>query len=237
MLDPVFAVCTATAIVVTVLPTPRIINMGLANMNRRSWVSTLAWACAAFAAASAEVYAQSPVARPPVTVLLQFDGDHSDDTLDELKRELSAIVGRTGLSFEYRMRSELGDTSTPSDLVVVKLRGRCRMEKLPPLMDERGPFAFTHVVDGAVLPYSEVACDRVRRSIYPIMKADDRKHGDRVLGRALGRVVAHEIYHMVGKTEKHGSHGAAKPAISGAQLIASELGFDPADIERLHRAR
>jgi hypothetical protein len=40
---------------------------------------------------------------------------------------------------------------------------------------------------------------------------------------------------MVGKTEKHGTSGTAKPAISGAQLIASELGFDPADIEKLHR--
>lgn len=174
--------------------------------------------------------------RAPLTVLLQFDGDHSDVSLEEMKREVSNIMGLAGVSIDYRLRSELSSTDTPSDLVLIKFRGRCQMENLPPLMDERGPFAITNMTDGAVLPFSEVACDRVRDSIRRSMNGNELKRGDALLGRALGRVVAHELYHIVGKTPDHGKRGVAKTAMSGYQLIADELGFDPADIERLHKA-
>lgn len=39
------------------------------------------------------------------------------------------------------------------------------MEPVPYRYDERGPLAFTHSVDGEILPFSEVACDKVRSSL------------------------------------------------------------------------
>ena len=71
------------------------------------------------------------------------------------------------------------------------------MQPVPYLMDERGYYAFTHVSDGNVLPFSEVECDKIASSIRPEMSKSQWHDRDSVLGRAMGRVLAHELYHML----------------------------------------
>ena len=105
---------------------------------------------------------------------------------------------------------------------------------MPLLYDERGPLAFTHSTDGEVLPFSMVSCDRVRHSVESAMWGGDRARADLLLGRALGRVLAHELVHIVAKSSKHGVKGVAKTALSGGQLIADRLELDVDDVERLH---
>jgi hypothetical protein len=175
-------------------------------------------------------------ARPsgPVTVLLQFDQDHSNLSVEEMKRELEAIMGGAGLKFNFRLLRDVSNGDSFNDLVVVKFRGKCRMDHVPMLFDERGPLAFTHSSDGNILPFSEVECDRIRLSISSVMFGEDRKRADLLLGRALGRVVAHEIFHIVAQSKKHGQKGVAKTALSGSQLIADQLPLHKHDIERIH---
>jgi len=55
-----------------------------------------------------------------------------------------------------------------------------------------------------------------------------------LLGRALGRVLAHEVVHILSKSGAHGRVGVAKTALSGSQLIAPELRLGAADLERIH---
>ncbi len=100
------------------------------------------------------------------------------------------------------------------------------MEPVPFFYDERGPLAFTHSSDGMVLPFAEVACDKVRSSVNSALWGAQRKNSAMLFGRALGRVLAHEIYHVRAKTTHHSSRGVAKNRLSGAQLIADDLGFD-----------
>lgn len=170
----------------------------------------------------------------PVTVLLQFDQDHSDLSVEEMKKELAAIMVDAGLKFDFRLLRDVTTGDSFNDLVVVKFRGTCRMDIQPVLLDERGPLAFTHSSDGHILPFSEVECDRIRLSVRSAMLGNDKGREDMLLGRALGRVVAHEIFHIVGGTRKHGQKGVAKTALSGSQLIADRLALHPNDIDRLH---
>jgi hypothetical protein len=53
------------------------------------------------------------------------------------------------------------------------------------------------------------------------------------LGRALGRVLAHEVVHMLSKSALHGQRGVTKKALSGTQLLAPELLLDREDVDRL----
>jgi len=170
-----------------------------------------------------------------ITLLLKFDSDHSEQSIVEMKREISKIMKDTGIQFDFRMMSELDQHPSFNDLVVVKFKGHCRMEQLPMMLDERGPLAFTHTSDGEVLPFSEVACDRVRSSVNSAMwGGDDRKNADVLFGRALGRVLAHELYHIVGNTEKHGTRGSvAHTSLSGAQLISDKLLLHEDDVDKL----
>jgi hypothetical protein len=169
-----------------------------------------------------------------ITLLLQFDHKHSERSVEEMKREMNAIMKDTGLELDFRSLKDFNPNEPVSDLVVVKFRGTCQMDTMPILFDERGPLAFTHSSDGEVLPFSEVACDRVRQSVESAMWGGDRLRADLLLGRALGRVLAHELVHIVAKSHKHGTKGIAKTSLSGVQLIADRLQLDAHDVERLH---
>jgi hypothetical protein len=86
-----------------------------------------------------------------------------------------------------------------------------------------------------VLPFAEVSCDRIAKAVATAMWGGERKEADRLLGRALGRVLAHELYHILGKTHEHNADGSlAKEAISAKQLISDKrITFDVRDLNRM----
>ena len=122
------------------------------------------------------------------------------------------------------------------NLVVVTFHGTCIMEPIPFLYDERGPLAFTYSSDGNVLPFGEVACDKVRSSIGKAMWGGDYRRSDTLLGRALARVLAHELYHMLAHTPEHAKTGLARHDLSGSDLISDELRLNPTELNRIRSA-
>ena len=67
----------------------------------------------------------------------------------------------------------------------------------------------------------------------PAMTADHLRRSEEVFGRAVARVVAHELYHILGRTCSHGHSGIARHSLSGQDLVAERLHFDGRDVERL----
>lgn len=186
-----------------------------------------------FAALTLIAAGSSQAAVTPTTVLLQFEQPHAEKTLQEVRSELSSIMKDAGLTFELRLFSELSPWTEFGDLMVVRLKGRCRLDasSVPP--QDKGPLAFTHTSDGKVLPFVEVACDRIRAAVRPVLWGEQLRHTDELMGRALARVIAHEIYHIVAGTRAHGGSGVARHALSGAQLVAEHLSFTAEDVERM----
>jgi len=167
-----------------------------------------------------------------LTIVMDFQGPHSERSVAEMKKELETILKGSGITFDFRTRDEAMGSTFP-DLIMVRFKGKCVMEPVGYLYDERGPLALTHASDGAVLPFSEVACDKITQSIRGAMWGADFARGDLLLGRALGRVVAHEVVHILTGSGAHGHVGVAQTSLSGSQLIASELLLSPADLERI----
>jgi hypothetical protein len=171
-----------------------------------------------------------------ITVVLDFDGPHSDRSIEQMKRETEDVFKTAGLHLEWRTRADTG-SGPYENLVVVHFKGKCVLEPVPILFDERGPFAFTYNSDGAVLPFSEVECDHVSASVQSAMGVDDHARPDYVMGRALGRVVAHELVHMLTKSGAHARDGVEQTALSGRDLIGPPLKLTREDVEKLRGAR
>jgi hypothetical protein len=187
--------------------------------------------CALLVGLSAAVSAAgSNTPRPPVTVVLHFDGPYSARSLDEMKREFERAI-KGSIPVQWRMREHMsGDTA--GDLVLFTFKGRCIMDPVPPpLYDETGPLAWTSTVDGAPLPFGQVSCDQIRNLVFKAMWGGDFAHGDLLFGRALGRVLAHEFYHMMARTTSHGVSGVTRPSLTGAQLISGSLSVDDESLE------
>jgi len=178
--------------------------------------------------------APAPVmAASAVTLVLQFDQAYSTESIDAMEHEVASIVSESGIKVDWRLLSDMHSSESFAELVVVRFRGACNMDPGPPLGDERGYYAFTYISDGSVLPFSEVECDKVSSSIRPAMSKQQWRKRDSILGRALGRVLAHELFHMLAKSEHHAAEGVTKSALSPAQLISDKLTMSPADLEKL----
>jgi hypothetical protein len=172
-------------------------------------------------------------AAPAVTLVLQFDQAYSPRSLAAMKREVASIVRESGMKVDWRLLSDVQSTDSFEGLVVVRFRGACVIQRPASMLDERGYYAFTYVTDGDVLPFSEVECDKVANSIEPQMSPAQWKDRDTVLGRALGRVLAHELFHMLAKSPQHSPTGVTKSALSPAQLVADHLKMTHSDQKKL----
>ncbi|MGC4050377.1 MAG: hypothetical protein QM757_13450 [Paludibaculum sp.] len=167
-----------------------------------------------------------PSLNAPLTLVVQYENQPPAESLVEMRRELNTLLQKSSIQVEWRLREEMKEGTEVSDLVLVKFRGNCRMQTEPVLLDERGPLAFTHTTDGEVLPFSEVLCDKVRVAARSAMHGGQIAQGNTLMGRAMARVLAHEIYHIAGNTKGHTKEGVSKRSLTGAQLIADRIDFD-----------
>jgi len=181
---------------------------------------------ALFALLSAPACAEEKEADPSrntVAVVMDFDEEHSPVSLAEMKREFEWIMRPSGLRFDWRFLEPSVYRCSFSGLVVTRFRGACRV--LPGRQAAAGPIALglTHVSDGHILPFSEINCDKVRFLIHPKLVGESFARAELLLGRALARVLAHEFYHMLANTRKHGRSGVAKPVLEPRDLVAGRL--------------
>lgn len=167
-----------------------------------------------------------------LTIVLDFRGAHTDRSVEAMKKEVQTVMKGSGLQFDWRSRSDAAGESF-DHLVVVRFNGKCILEPVAHLYDERGPLAFTYSTESGMQPFSEVSCDRVTASVRSAMFSGDFAKADQILGRALGRVVAHELVHMLSEDKGHGKDGIARSAFTGKQLVASELRLSAEDLERV----
>ncbi|PWU07876.1 MAG: hypothetical protein C5B51_08830 [Terriglobia bacterium] len=169
---------------------------------------------------------------PHLTVVMDFRGPYSQPAVREMQHEAEGILSSSGLSLDWRLSGQ-APHETYDDLVVVRFKGDCRLTPAPPIYDELGPLASTYVADGAVQPFSDVACDKITASVRSAIWGKDFARGDMLLGRALGRVLVHELVHMLTRSERHATEGVARPALSASQLTAASLRLTSADLELL----
>ncbi len=169
-----------------------------------------------------------------LTIVLDFRGPYSPASIAAMKQETQGILKSAGLRLDWKSSDEAA-ASTFSDLVVVRFNGACEMPP-PPLYDELGeigPLGSTYETDGRVQPFTEIACDRIGAFVRSGLHGGNPKKADQLIGKALGRVVAHELVHMLTGEKNHSHEGVFEPRLTVEQLVAGELPLSPADIERL----
>jgi|SRR5579863_2531519 len=167
-------------------------------------MAIVASACTAFATAR-------------VTLILQFEAQHSESSVNEMKRELQNLMQSSGIELNWRSLDEVSASDSFPSVVVVTFHGTCAMRPLaPPLPGEPAALAYTHISDGTVIPFADVECDRIRRTLTSTPGA----RSELLFGRALGRVLGHELHHILERTRRHTAHGLSRKSLSARDLIA-----------------
>lgn len=155
-----------------------------------------------------------------VTLILQFDGRHSELSVNEMKRELQSLMRGSGTELNWRNSGDIAPFESFPSIVVVTFHGSCEMRPFaPPLPSEETPLGYSHISNGEILPFADVECDTIRselRSGHGAIGTGD----DRMLGRALGRVLAHELHHIIDRTRTHERNGLFRKSLSPQDLVA-----------------
>lgn len=148
----------------------------------------------------------------------------------QMQRELGRIVKPAGQTFEFvdSEQAALGRR------VSIRLVGSCNNEIN--IRTTSGPLGWTKIIDGRILPYVEVDCDRVRATILPDIERQEPVMREVALGRALARVAAHELRHALARTLDHESHGLARESLGSRDLLYGSYRMTAADFEPLAAA-
>ena len=174
-----------------------------------------------------------------LTVLLQFEGEPSSVSISALDAELESIMASSHLPLQLTVRTKPLAGSIPGDLVVFKMKGSCSMDNMPvgALSDERGPLAMTYLVDGDMLPFADIQCDRIRESVQRTLGKGNPQSHQTEYGAALARVMAHELYHMLSKSTIHQTSGLTKKGLSSRELTTGTMTLSDAAITAISPSR
>jgi hypothetical protein len=173
----------------------------------------------------------------PITLYTKFEQTTSPEVVAAMREEVANIMEPIGIAFELRNLADATGSEVSVELAVITFKGACTTSALSPhTRGNPGALGWTHVSDGVILPFSEVDCDRIRTFMQRELLGREPAVRSMLFGRALGRVLAHELYHIFANTSHHGSCGVGKSAYSVQELISDDFRFQDKETEIL-RAR
>lgn len=166
-----------------------------------------------------------------LAILMKFDRTPPAGVLESMQREVAAIFAPAGIQVAWRSLEKSDGREVFRHVVVVRFRGACSanpasLVELEPLLEEN-ELAHALVRDGHALPFAEIHCDRVSAFLHPWRKAGQAA----TLGTAMGRVIAHELYHVLTNTLTHGQGDLSKARVSAEDLASRAATFSPEEIE------
>jgi len=159
---------------------------------------------------------------------------------DSLQQELKRLVAPAGIDLTWRTNADRTQTHEEAGrLIVGDFAGNCSVDSLSN-GQVASPAKFTlaeaSVSEGRVLPYFTVDCSRVMRTLTPMLRPLSAPMRQTILGRALARVIAHEIYHVLAETTEHEDAGLAKAKLTFHDLTAPGIELSPASLQRIRAA-
>ncbi len=185
--------------------------------------------CAVYFAIAVSAFAAEPPTHTVNVVLNQHQAP-SALAIQEMQREAATILGPANLNVKVFTGSTRGMVFQ-DQVVVVTLQGACDMDRPIEKATSKAALGWAHSADGMLLPFADLSCDNIRQSVRAGMKADDQTRANLLLGRAMGRVLAHELYHIIASTSDHGRKGVAQAAFSPSDLDGQVLDIDERDAE------
>ena len=161
----------------------------------------------------------------PITLYTSFQQEPPAEVMQAIQEEVESIMAPIGLRFEWRDLAGVRGHEVSAELAVITFQGRCNTVGMTAQSKSSGALGWTHMSDGEILPFTDVSCDRVRDFVQRqlvVLHPDERTA---LYGRALGRVLAHELYHIFANTTRHASWGVAKECYTVQDLLADDFQF------------
>jgi hypothetical protein len=171
--------------------------------------------------------ASLPNVHETVAVYLKGDTIHSVPLLRSMEVELSHIMGQVRRDVAWWNPTASG-MYTDSELVVITAKGTCdasAAELGEPVPTDGVALADTKEINGRILPFITIYCDRLNSFLAPVLSRDPSRQRQQY-GQAMARLLAHELYHYLAQTHEHTNGGVTQRGITAGELLSTGFRFD-----------
>ena len=156
--------------------------------------------------------------------------------------ELQRILRPTGFEMVWKDLQLRKSNEQFDQVVVLRFEGKCSaagaaVDSHRPGRRESVGLADSSVSNGQVLPFFRVDCEYLAQMLDSALRSMNERDRDVVFGRALARIMAHEIYHITGQTKEHQERGVAKASFSEHDLTTSRFDFDAWSLAQIRTHR
>lgn len=196
-------------------------------MSARHW----AWLCLSLVCCPAAFAGNPGLAGKPLLVYLPAVSDHDLPVLPYMRNEAETLLRAVGYTIEWRVRGAKSSGESAPDILVLDLVGPCGATTPPQAV--AGPsavLASTAVSGGTVLPFSRIDCTALNLVLARMLDRGDRTF---LYGRAMGRLLAHELYHVLAQTQDHSRDGIGKRCFTVQDLVSDHFAFATTTLQRL----
>lgn len=178
------------------------------------------------------------LAAQPIEILLDFKTPPELAVVNVMKSEIRDVLQPAQLDLTFQRLEDAGSLKAFRKIVLVRFQGVCRagwsvdpIQLTQPALLDFPALGRTEVTEGRVMPFVHIFCNEVRAFVPAVSRAPQ----EQVYGRALGRVVVHELCHALLSTREHAREGIARDIQSSRDLTRETLLLDAASIDRLHK--
>ena len=159
-----------------------------------------------------------------VNVYLRPSSNISPVVTRWMEEESGLLMRSAGYQVHWLDPLERPDAPGTS-LIVIELNGTCGPGERTGGAADVDRLAYTVVDQGKILPFVSVDCTALQKTLASDLGREPRARRDVLYGRAMGRLVAHELYHIESQTREHSKHGVAEAAVSSRELVAERFEF------------
>jgi hypothetical protein len=154
-------------------------------------------------------------------VLLDFSQPFQENDWRILRAELerTEIAALPKDSTLWLKREQFYQDVEEGEIFQVHLKGDCGTAMDAAEHPVPGPLGWVYLVDGQILPFVFVDCDRIARALWPELRGRTPSERRQKMARAISRVVAHEPTHIVTQNSNHLPAGMQKAHFSAGELL------------------
>jgi hypothetical protein len=154
-------------------------------------------------------------------VLLDFSQPVPESSWQILKIELARteIATLPQESTLWAKREQFYQDMQAGEIFQVRLNGDCGAGMEAAEHPVPGPLGWVYLVDGQILPFVFIDCDRIARALWPELRGRTPAERRQKMARAISRVVSHELTHIITQNPNHLPAGAQKGHLTPDELL------------------
>ena|SRR5688572_6317349 len=179
-----------------------------------------------------------------VDVLLRFEQEPDGFFIGQLRRQVERIFQPTQIDLWLRKFTPGMSTDARRRTVFFDVKGRCsntRSQQLSTELVGMASLGWTFMQSEEAPSYAVIDCDQISRMVRSVRQQFPANHIHFIFERLSGRVLAHELMHILLGTKIHSERGVTQsplkshdiglaPALSRAEIAAlAELGSNSSD--------